>query len=128
MDILKMTIDEAYAFFSIFNKPISKILQDAQDLLLGHLQIGHLTSSLSGGENLRVKLLKSISTDTVIYGIDEPFKGLNNEEIYTVAQFLSRLEKEGKTIIVVDHEVQSFSYFTKHIILQNKDGILCEST
>ncbi len=60
--------------------------------------------------------------------IDEPFKGLNNEEIYTVAQFLSRLEKEGKTIIVVDHEVQSFSYFTKHIILQNKDGILCEST
>lgn len=128
LDIWKMTIDEAYVYFSSFNKPISKILQDAQDLLLGHLQVGQLTSSLSGGENLRVKLLKSISTDAVIYGIDEPFKGLNNEEIYTVARFLSRLEKAGKTIIVVDHEVQSFPYFSKHIILQNRDGILCENS
>ena len=122
-----MTIDEAYAYFSRCNKPISKILQDAQALLLGHLQIGQLTSSLSGGENLRVKLLKSLSTDAIIYGIDEPFKGLNNEEIYTVARFLSRLVNAGKTVIVIDHEVQSFPYFSKHIILKNNGGILCES-
>lgn len=127
LDIWKMTIDEAYDYFSKINKSISIILQKANELLLGHLQIGQLTSSLSGGENLRVKLLKSIKSSTHIYGIDEPFKGLNNEEIYKVAQFLSKLENEGKTIIVVDHEIQSFQYFSKHIVLQNNNGILCDN-
>lgn len=127
LDIWKLTVDEAYDYFSKVNKDISNILQKANELLLGHLQIGQLTSSLSGGENLRVKLLKSVKSSTLIYGIDEPFKGLNNEEIYKVAQFLSKMENEGKTIIVVDHEIQSFKYFSKHIILQNNNGILCDN-
>ncbi|MCQ2594886.1 MAG: ABC transporter ATP-binding protein [Treponemataceae bacterium] len=63
-------------------------------------------------------------SNSSVVGIDEPSRGLNNYEMYKVAQFLTELVKEGKTIIVIDHEEAAFKYFTKHIELQNKNNIL----
>lgn len=126
LDIWKMTIDEAYDFFISFELKISQILKRAKELLLGHLEVGEQTSDLSGGENIRVKLLRSLSTKYEVYGIDEPFKGLNNEEIFRVVKMLSNLAEQGKTVIVVDHEDKCFKYFTKHILLINDNGILKE--
>ncbi|MDD6793862.1 MAG: ATP-binding cassette domain-containing protein [Clostridiaceae bacterium] len=125
-DIWKMTIEEGIDFFTEIDQKIVGKLMLAQSLLLGHLQIGEKTSDLSGGENIRMKLVKALSSNNAVIGIDEPFKGLNNEEIYRVAQVLSLLVNKGKTIIVVDHEENSFKYFTKHIELVNKNGILTE--
>ena len=68
--------------------------------------------------------MKAFYSNKKIMGIDEPFKGLNNEEIYIVAKALKELVNQGKTIIVVDHEENSFNYFTKKIELVNADGIL----
>lgn len=123
IDILQMTIDEAKVYF-IKEKKIFSLLQKASDILLGSLVLGQKTSSLSGGENTRIKILKSAKTSSSVVGIDEPFRGLNNYEMYKVAQFLTEFVKEGKTIIVIDHEEESFKYFTKHIELQNHDNIL----
>ncbi|MBP1546783.1 MAG: ATP-binding cassette domain-containing protein [Oscillospiraceae bacterium] len=126
MDILKMTIDEAYVFFTPLNSKVAKKLKQAQELLLGHLQIGEKTSSLSGGENLRVKLLKVMNTNKQTIAIDEPFRGLNSCEIYQVVRYLNKLSDEGKTVIVVAHEEEAFSFFANHIILKNKNGVLCD--
>lgn len=125
-DVFKLTINEAIDFFTRIDIKIVKKLELAQSLLLGHLQIGEKTSDLSGGENIRMKLVKALSSNNKVIGIDEPFKGLNNEEIFKVVQALTTLVDQGKTIIVVDHEENSFKYFTKHIELINKNGILTE--
>ena len=86
--------------------------------------IGEKTSDLSGGENIRIKLLKAAPSKDTVIGIDEPFKGLNNEEIHKIVLFLNRLIDQGKTIIVVDHEEACFKYFSHHIELQNINGVL----
>ena len=124
LDIFEMTIDEAAVFFGGADKAITDALHDAQSLLLGHLVIGEKTSDLSGGENIRIKLLKAAPSKDTVIGIDEPFKGLNNEEIHKIVLFLNRLIDQGKTIIVVDHEEACFKYFSHHIELQNINGVL----
>ncbi|MDY4619504.1 MAG: ATP-binding cassette domain-containing protein, partial [Bacilli bacterium] len=126
-DVWKMTIDEGIEFFVDIDKKIVEKLRLAQSLLLGHVQIGEKTSDLSGGENIRMKLVKALSSNNSVIGIDEPFKGLNNKEIFMVVKALSILVNQGKTIIVVDHEENGFKYFTKHIELLNNNGILTEN-
>ena len=126
-DIWKMSIDEACDYFEdLGDRKINEVLNNAKELLLGHLCIGQLTSTLSGGENLRVKILKALRSTAEYYGIDEPFKGLNNYEIYRVALFLSKLLEKGKTIIAVDHEETAFKYFVKTINLKLDGGYLVE--
>lgn len=123
-DVWNMTIDEGIDFFEDIDLKVSKILKLAQGLLLGYLQIGEKTYNLSGGENIRLKLMNALTANNSIIGIDEPFKGLNSEEIYKVIIELNNLVKQGKTIVVVDHEEGSFKYFSKHIELINDNGIL----
>lgn len=123
-DIWNMTIAEASNYFIEFDKAIANNLERASFLLLGHLRLGQASSTLSGGENIRIKLLKSVKSSSTILGIDEPFKGLNNVEIYHVAQYLSILQKNKRTIVVVDHSDNIASYFANHIELVCIDGIL----
>lgn len=123
-DIWGMTIDEAYEYYKPQNTKIADTLHNAQEILLGHLQIGQMTSTLSGGENIRIKVLKSLKSTSNIYGIDEPFHGLNNFEMYKVSIFFSNMISNGKTVIVVDHEEEAFKYFSKHIEICNKNGLL----
>lgn len=106
---------------------IVRRLEEASFLLLGHLRIGQPVSTLSGGENIRVKLLKAIKSTAKIFGIDEPFKGLSNTEIYCVIQYLNRLRQKDKTVIVVDHSEAIEQYFEKHIELVCDNGILKDS-
>lgn len=124
LDISKMTVEEATEYFKSIDSAIYKTLLECNELLLGHLTLGEKTTNLSGGENIRIKLIKSLSTTSNVIGIDEPFKGLNNKEIYIVSNFINKMISKQKTIIVVDHEEPSFKYFGKHIIIKNIDNIL----
>lgn len=123
-DVWRMTIDEAIDFFSKINTKIASALSDASSILLGHLLIGQPTSTLSGGENIRIKLVKLRNSRSTVLGIDEPFKGLSMTEIHSVVTFLVGMIKKGKTIVVVDHNGEAFSYFAKHIELISDNGIL----
>lgn len=123
-DIWRMTVDEAAEFFKAINPKITLVLNDASSILLGHLLIGQPTSTLSGGENIRIKLLKLRNSRADVLGIDEPFKGLSLTEIHSVAEYLLSMLDKGKTIVVIDHNEQSFSYFGKHIELTTDNGIL----
>ena len=123
-DIWRMTIDEATEFFNGINSKITTALLDASSILLGHLLIGQPTSTLSGGENIRIKLLKLRNSRADVLGVDEPFKGLSPTEIHSVVKFLIGMVNKGKTIVVVDHNEEAFPYFTKHIELISNKGIL----
>lgn len=123
-DIWNMTIDEAIPYFNEIDNKIAASLSEASSILLGHLKIGQPISTLSGGENIRVKLLKAMKSTAKVFGIDEPFKGLSNTEIYCVVQCLDRLRSKDKTVIVVDHSDMVDHYFAKHIELTCDNGIL----
>lgn len=98
-DIWLMTIDEGVEYFRNIDCKICSLLETAQGLLWGHLQIGEKTAYLSGGENVRIKLMSALTARNPVIGIDEPFKGLGNEE-------------------------KAFKYFANHIYLTNHGGIL----
>ena len=123
-DVWRMTVDEAAVFFKDINSKITTALQDASSILLGHLLIGQPISTLSGGENIRIKLLKLRSSRADILGIDEPFKGLSLTEIHSVVMFLIGMMSRGKTIVVIDHNEEAFPYFAKHIELTLEHSIL----
>ena len=125
LDIWLMTVNEACVFFKDKSVVITERLLMASDLLLSHLLIGQPTSTLSGGENIRIKILKGIKSSAKVLGIDEPFKGLNSNEIFSVVSFLERLRMNGKTVIVVDHVESAFDYFTCKTELSVKDSIIC---
>ena len=125
-DIWKMTVDEAADFFKDINPKIATALQNASSILLGHLLIGQPTSTLSGGENIRIKLLKLRNSRSDVLGIDEPFKGLSLTEIHSVINFLIGMVNKGKTIVVIDHNEEAFPYFANHIELINKNGLLTD--
>lgn len=123
-DIWKMTIDEAYLYYNNLDSKITSILSEAKEIMLGHLQIGQKTETLSGGENIRIKILKHLKETCIVYGIDEPFRGLNNFEIYTLVVFFNKFVDKKKTVIIVDHEEESFKYFNPINILVNLNGKL----
>lgn len=123
-DIWDMTVEDAARFYHQVNPKIALILDKATELMLGHLLIGQATSTLSGGENIRIKLLKSLSETATVYGIDEPFRGLGNLEILNVIDFLKKLTDKNKTIIVADHEEESFRFFSNRILLTNQENKL----
>jgi excinuclease UvrABC ATPase subunit len=125
-DVWRMTVLEAIEYFPAEGKKGFDVLLEAENLLLGHLVIGQPTSTLSGGENVRVKILKSFKSNSTVLGIDEPFRGLSQTEIYSVIMYLDKLMSKGKTIIVADHEEKSFNYFSKQIQLENRNGVIVE--
>lgn len=126
LDIWQMSVEEGIAFFRPLDKRVCATLETAQRLLLGHLQIGEKVKNLSGGENLRIKLMAALSARSKIIGIDEPFKGLNNEEIHFIVLSFDELAQKGKTVIVADHEESALRYFSNRIVLINNEGILTE--
>ena len=123
-DIWNMTIDEAIDYFNPIDPKVSALLSEASSIMLGHLRLGQPTSSLSGGENIRIKILKAAKSTSDVLGIDEPYRGLGTAEIYKVSKFLKSLVEKGKTVVVVDHSELAEMYFERKLILTNENDIL----
>ncbi|MCM1355009.1 MAG: excinuclease ABC subunit UvrA [Staphylococcus sp.] len=111
-DILEMTIDQAIEFFSEVNgtqeKRIVKRLQPLSDVGLGYIKIGQNSSSLSGGENQRVKLASFFADEKVeptLYIFDEPTTGLHFHDIATLMKSFDRLITMGHTILIIEHNM-----------------------
>ena len=123
-DVWKMTLDEAEDFFEDIDKTISKICTTASKIMLGHLHIGQTTSTLSGGENIRIKIMKASKSSAKVIGVDEPFRGLSNIEIDAVARYLDKIREKGRTLIVIDHTIGVEDYFSQWIQIENKKDVL----
>lgn len=109
-DILKMTIDDAIAFFNAHKqtKIIQKI-QPLQDVGLGYVQLGQSSSTLSGGEAQRIKLasflVKGSSASKTLFVFDEPTTGLHFHDIKKLLKSFDALIENGHSIIVVEHNL-----------------------
>lgn len=127
-DILRMTIDDAILFFTQHNQPqIVKRLQPLQDVGLGYIQLGQNSSTLSGGENQRVKLAYFIGQEKqapTMFIFDEPTTGLHFHDIQKLLTSFDALIRRGHTIVVIEHNMDIIKC-GDHVIDLGPDGGDC---
>ncbi len=108
-DVLRMTVDEAMDFFAVHGeKKIVRRLQPLKDVGLGYVQLGQSSSTLSGGENQRVKLAYYIGAERAVptmFIFDEPTTGLHYHDIHRLLDAFNALILRGHTIIVIEHNL-----------------------
>lgn len=111
-DILDMTINQAIEFFSEMKgnseAKIIKRLKPLQDVGLGYIKLGQSSSTLSGGENQRVKLayfLAEEKSGNTLFIFDEPTTGLHFHDINTLLDSFQRLIARGNSLIVIEHNM-----------------------
>lgn len=108
-DILNMTVNQALEFFTTYNQPkIVKKLQCLQDVGLGYIKLGQSSSTLSGGENQRVKLayyLGQEKSEPTIFIFDEPTTGLHFHDIKRLLSAFDALIARGHTLIIIEHNM-----------------------
>lgn len=106
-DILDMTINQAVDFFAGIPNILNKI-KVLQDIGLGYIKLGQPSSTLSGGENQRVKLATELAkrdTGKTLFILDEPTTGLHFEDISVMLGVLNRLVDKGNTVLVIEHNL-----------------------
>ncbi len=104
-DVLDMTINQAVEFFAGVPKILKKI-KVLQEIGLGYIKLAQPSSTLSGGENQRVKLATELSkkdTGRTLFILDEPTTGLHFDDIKTLLSILNRLVDRGNTVLVIEH-------------------------
>lgn len=107
VDVLNMTVDEAYDFFEAIPK-LKRKLGTLKDVGLGYIKLGQPATTLSGGEAQRVKLSNELgkrATGKTIYLLDEPTTGLHSYDIKKLLGVLQRLTDGGNTILVIEHNL-----------------------
>ena len=106
-DVLEMTINQACDFFA--NIPtINKKLKVLQEIGLGYIKLGQPSSTLSGGENQRVKLATELAkkdTGNTLFILDEPTTGLHFEDVRVLLGIITRLADKGNTVLVIEHNL-----------------------
>lgn len=106
-DVLEMTVNQAVEFFA--NVPvILKKIKVLQDIGLGYLKLGQPSSTLSGGENQRVKLATELAkkdTGRTVFILDEPTTGLHFEDIRVLLKVINKLVDKGNTMVVIEHNM-----------------------
>ena len=108
-DVLEMTVDQAIEFFTLHKqKKIAKKLQPLQDVGLGYIKLGQSSSTLSGGENQRVKLafyLSQEKADPTMFIFDEPTTGLHFHDIRKLLEAFDALLRRGHSITIIEHNM-----------------------
>lgn len=108
-DILELSVDEAYDFFSTIPSIANK-LKLLIDVGLGYIKLGQSATTLSGGEAQRLKLTRELGKTSKngisnIYFLDEPTTGLHFDDIRKLIAILQRLVDNGNTVVVIEHNL-----------------------
>ena len=108
-DVLNMTVNQAMEFFTEHGeKKIVRRLKPLQDVGLGYIKLGQSSSTLSGGENQRVKLAYYIGMEKqepTLFIFDEPTTGLHFHDIRRLLSSFDALIERGHTIVVIEHNL-----------------------
>ncbi len=111
-DFLEMTVNQAIDFLkedhSSQAAKIVKKLLPLQEVGLGYIKLGQSSSTLSGGENQRVKLAWFLSQDNqpkTMFIFDEPTTGLHFNDISVLLKSLNRLVDKGNTVLIIEHNM-----------------------
>ena len=130
-DVLNMTIEEAMEFFEpdpakgeAGSSQIVKRLRPLYDVGLGYIKLGQNSSSLSGGENQRVKLAYFIGQEkqeATMFIFDEPTTGLHFHDIARLLKSMNALIEKGHTIVIIEHNLDVIK-MADHIIDLGPEG------
>ena len=108
-DVLEMTVNQAIEFFTKHGqKKVVKKLIPLQDVGLGYIKLGQSSSTLSGGENQRVKLAYYLSqekADPTLFIFDEPTTGLHFHDIRKLLDAFDALIRRGHSIVIIEHNM-----------------------
>ena len=113
-DVLNMTVADAVDFFNAdannkLAQRIAKSMQPLLDVGLGYLPLGQPSSTLSGGENQRLKLAYFLananSQGHTLFILDEPTTGLHTTDIATLLKSLRQLIDKGNTVVIIEHNM-----------------------
>ena len=108
-DVLNMTINQAMEFFTEHGqKKIVRLLKPLQDVGLGYIKLGQSSSTLSGGENQRVKLAYYLGlekSEPTVFIFDEPTTGLHHHDIKRLLESFEALIQRGHTILIIEHNM-----------------------
>lgn len=122
-DILEMTVEEAYDFFTAI--PTIKVkLETLKSVGLDYIHLGQQANTLSGGEAQRVKLateLSKRSTGKTLYVLDEPTTGLHFQDVSKLLEVLHTLADMGNTVLVIEHNLDVVKT-VDHVIDLGPDG------
>jgi excinuclease ABC A subunit len=113
-DCSRMQIDELIDFLhGIPNSQVKTVIQELEkrlqhmvDIGLSYLSLGRDTSSLSGGESQRIKMVKHLGSSLtgLLYIFDEPSIGLHPADVDRLKKLILQLRDKGNTILVVEHD------------------------
>jgi excinuclease ABC subunit A len=127
-DVLNMTINQAIEFFSeesgAAEQRIVRRLLPLQQVGLGYIKLGQSSSTLSGGENQRVKLAFYLSQEKpqpTLFIFDEPTTGLHFHDISTLMHSFDRLLGLGHTVVIIEHNLDVVKC-ADHIIDMGPEG------
>lgn len=111
-DVLEMTVGQAIEFFSEDSSSqaakIVRRLRPLQDVGLGYIKLGQASSTLSGGENQRVKLAYFLAMEVsqpTLFIFDEPTTGLHFHDINLLMDSFNRLIAKGHTVLIIEHNL-----------------------
>ena len=113
-DLTSMQIDELVKVIKEINEPeaeplikgIVEKLNNIIDIGLGYLTLDRETSTLSGGESQRIKMVKYLNSNLIdlMYIFDEPSVGIHPRDVHKLNDLLIKLRDKGNTVIVVEHD------------------------
>ncbi len=106
-EVLKMTVDDAAAFFKD-EAAVRHPLDVLREVGLGYLRLGQPATEISGGEAQRIKLateLQRVQRAGTVYVLDEPTTGLHPADVERLLAQLQRLVDAGNTVILVEHDL-----------------------
>jgi excinuclease ABC subunit A len=105
-EVLGLTFEEAKQTFANHRR-IHQTLQQACELGLGYLSLGQSSSTLSGGESQRIKLVSELSSPRqghTLYLLDEPTTGLHKADVLKLIKILRSLVSKGNTVLLIEHD------------------------
>ncbi|MCD7937510.1 MAG: excinuclease ABC subunit UvrA [Tannerellaceae bacterium] len=139
-DVLEMTVNQAIEFFEAAPggqaKKVIKRLKPLQDVGLGYIKLGQTSSTLSGGENQRVKLAYYLGQEKqqpTLFIFDEPTTGLHFHDIKTLLKAFNALIEKGHSVVIIEHNMDVIKC-ADHVIDLGPEGgdkgghLVCEGT
>ena len=111
-DVLEMTVNQAIDFFAAsdgaIERRIVKRLLPLQAVGIGYIKLGQSSSTLSGGENQRVKLAAFLANEQqtpMMFIFDEPTTGLHTHDVRTLLKAFDALLANGHSVVVIEHNL-----------------------
>jgi manganese/zinc/iron transport system ATP- binding protein len=102
---------------------VSRIDRDAARAALASVGMGDFATrqigQLSGGQQQRVFLARALAQDASLYLMDEPFAGVDAATEEAILGVLRSMQRAGKTVVAVHHDLQTVQAYFDHVILLN---------